>query len=197
MFYFLSHTHMKKFKLFSILGIALLSCTLLAGCNDNNGGLEVIEIDNSDVIAYNDALVDIASQCYDAEEAIWTAYEAEDGEAMQSAVDSTISACQNTIEQLQSVEAWEEDSSLKDAIIPVIEKEIEYCDNFHGLVEFLWADLDNLSEEDATRYEAVVAQFDTILSEIDEVNNDLASVQETFAANHGYELEVEEEVVVE
>lgn len=190
---------MKKIRLFSLLGIALLSCTLLAGCNKstNNGDIEIIPIDNTDVIAYNDALVDIASQCYTAEEAIWTAYDAEDGEAMQSAIDSTIAACQNTLEQLQNVEAWEEDSSLKDAIIPVIEKEIQYCDNFHGLVEFLWADLDNLSEEDAARYEAVVAQFDTILSEIDEVNSNLAAVQETFAAAHGYELEVEEEVVVE
>ena len=56
---------MKRFGLFSLMGIALLSFWLV-GCTNteenNNGDIEIVAVDNSDVIAYNDNLVDIAEK---------------------------------------------------------------------------------------------------------------------------------------
>lgn len=187
---------MKKIRLFSLLGIAVLAASL-AGCKEptqpvDNSDIEIIPIDNSDVIAYNDTLVDIASQCYSAEEAIWTAYDEWTAEDLKAAVNDTVSACENVISQLNSLEAREDDNSLRDAIIPVIEKEIEYCNTFSELADFQWADLDNLSEEEAAKYEEIGSRMDSIMEEIATVNDNLLSVQETFAAAHGYELQPEE-----
>lgn len=189
---------MKNYKILSLLWVALIAWTL-AGCQNNNQPVEnnnwnlIIEdvtTSNTDVINYNDALVDVAGQCFSSEENIWTAYEDQNTtiDDIQSAINTTISTCRETINNINTLGDWEWDSSLKDGIITILEKDIEYYSKFSELLPFVDS-TDELTEEQAATYDEIVAQINAIDDELSTANENLMTIQETFAANHGYQLE--------
>lgn len=188
---------MKNLKILSLLWVALIAWTL-AGCgnnqttqNNNSWDLIIEEIDtNTDVIAYNDNLVDTAQQCFLSEETIWTTYENESAttEDIQAAINSTVNTCRDTIDNINALGGWEWDTSLKDGIVAILEKDIEYYSKFSELLPYL--DItDELTEDQAAVYDEIVNQINNIDDELSTANEDLMRIQETFASNHGYELD--------
>lgn len=185
---------MKNYKILSLLWIALVTWTL-AGCG-NKWDLIIEEVTptNTDVIQYNDNLVEIAWKCFESEENIWITYENEETTAddIQDAINSTISTCRETINNVNALWDWEWDSTLKDGIVAIIEKDIEYYSKFSELLPFVDS-TEELTEEQAATYDEIVAQINNIDDELSEANANLMITQETFAKNHNYELKPEGE----
>ena len=183
---------MKKIRLLALLWVVVLAWTL-AWCWNKNSWDLIIEdatVNYDAVIDYNDSLVEIASQCIISEEDIPEDYE--NGiENIQVAVNNVLAQCQNSINEINKLWDWEGDSSLKDWIINILELDISYFSKFSELLPYLVSE--ELSEEDADKYETLVGEMNALDQEMQIANNELIWIQETFAANHGYELQPEEE----
>ena len=186
---------MKNFKLLALLWVVLIAGTLAWCWNNNanlggNNGWDLIIEDNTPaydaVIDYNDSLVDIASQCIISENNIPTDYE--NGlDGIQAAINNTLTQCQNSIDQINALGDWEWDASLREWIVKILELDIAYFSKFSELLPYLASE--ELPEADADKYNTLVDEINAIDQEMEAANNDLILTQETFAANHGYELQ--------
>ena len=185
---------MKKIKLLTLLWVILVAWTLV-WCwdkdKDNNWDfiIEDITWENNAVIDYNDNLVDIASKCLTAEDAIWEAYNNTNSttEDIMNAVDNTISICGSTSDEINKLWNREWDSSLKDAVLSIIEKEIAYYTEFKELLPYLekW----ELNDEELEQYNTIYNKVETLDGELRDANDNLLIIQEQFAKNHWFELE--------
>lgn len=187
---------MKKIRLLTLLWVVLVVSTL-AGCGDNknttnadsnNSGDLIIEDTTwqyDAVIDYNDSLVEIAEQCIKAQDAVLTNYN--ETENIDTAIDNTISQCQDSINQINELWDWEWDSSLKDWIIKILELDITYFTKFKELLPYLT--IDELPEAEAQQYSGLVEEINALDLEMQAANNDLIEIQSQFAENHWYQLE--------
>ena len=194
---------MKNFRLLTLLWIVLFAWTL-AGCwsnkevnNDNTNNtwdfiIEDITWENDAVINYNDSLVDFASQCVISEDIIRNTYDEETSttEDVQAAINNTITECTNAKENINKLWEWENDSSLKDWVIAIIDKEIEYYSKFNELLPYL--EKEELTEDEKWIYDSIFAEVQSLDEELSQANENLITIQEEFAKNHGFELESEE-----
>lgn len=195
---------MKKIKLLSLLWIIFLAWSL-AGClnNSNNESdwtwdfiIEDTTWETDAVINYNDTLVDLAFNCIMSENNIWNAYDASaEVEDMQKAIDKTISDCTNAWKDINQLGDWEWDSSLKDWVLNIIEKEIAYYTKFSELLPFIQKD--ELTDEESTTYDSLFSEVEALDNELAQANENLIAIQEEFAKNHWFELESQDEEVVE
>ena len=194
--YLYYNTNMKKIRLLSLLWIALLSSTLVA-CSPfskeetNNGDIIIEDIDNNWVINYNNTLVDLAIQCIENEETIRTIYNSYmswSTEELSSAINSAISTCNTVIDQINTLWDREWDSSMKNGVLVLIEKYITYYEKISKTLPFL-ENAENISDEEETQYKAIIDEIKAIDNEIEKANNNIASIQETFAETHNYDLE--------
>jgi len=182
---------MKKFRLLTLLWIALVAGTL-AGCwSDNNDDfiIEDITWENEAVINYNDNLVDIASQCLLSEDGIWNTYDNADSttEDIINAINNTVSECSKASEGISKLWDREGDSSLKDGVLSIIDKEVAYYSKFSELLPYL--EKEELTDEEKANYDAIYAEVEAIDDELMHANDELLTIQEQFAKNHGFELE--------
>ena len=183
---------MKKIRLLSLLGLALLSASLLGcGTKTNNGDVIIEDVTSStnDVVDYNDSLVDIATDCILAEDDVWNAYNDASTPVsdIESAIQSTLSTCQASINQIQTIWNRQWDSSLKDGILAVLTKDVEYYSTLLNILPYI--DVENLTEEEAANYDAVLDQLDIIDQELTAANENLIAIQDQFSQNHWFELE--------
>lgn len=186
---------MKNLKLLTLLWVLLIAWTL-AWCGNKDANLwtnnqwdliiEDVTPQYEAVINYNDSLVDIASQCIISENDIPTDYE-NGVDNIQVAINNTLAECQNSINQINELWDWDWDSSLKDWIIRILELDIQYFSKFSELLPYLVSD--EVSESDAEKYNTLVDEINALDQEMETANNELIQIQETFAANHGYELQ--------
>ena len=194
---------MKKIRLLSLLWIVLFASTL-AGCwnketiSDDtwNSTWDLIIEDNTweseAVINYNDTLVELASQCIMSENNIWSTYDDESPvEDIQAAISNTINECSNAKENINKLWDWEWDSSLKDGVLLIIEKEIAYYAKFSEMLPYL--EKEELTEEENSVYESIYAEIQSLDQELAEANDNLINIQEQFAQDHDFELEAESE----
>lgn len=201
--YFISYksTIMKKIRLLSLLWVIVLAWAL-AGCwnndkeiNNDNSDLiiEDVSSESEAVINYNDTLVDLASQCIISENEIWSNYDDESPiEDIQAAINNTINQCNNAKENINKLWDWEWDSSLKDGVSAIIEKEIAYYSKFSEMLPYLWKE--ELTEEENKIYESIFAEIETLDQELAAANDNLINIQEQFAKDHDFELESEPEI---
>ena len=190
---------MKKIRLLALLWVILIAGSL-AGCggdkeSDNTWDF-IIEDNtrkNDAVINYNDTLVDLASECIISEDNIWNTYDNENSTAEDviKAIDNTISQCSNAWNKIDDLWDWEWDSSLKDWVLDIIEKEINYYSKFKELLPYL--EKEELTEEEKAEYDAIYSEIETLDKELSEANENLMTIQEKFASDYGFELEVVEE----
>lgn len=186
---------MKKIRLLTLLWTAVLAWTL-AWCWWNNNTntetnnqdliIEDVTTQYDAVINYNDSLVEIASQCIISENDIPTDYQ-NWTDNVQAAINNVLTQCQSSIDQINELGDWEWDSSLKDWIVKILELDIQYFSKFSELLPYLTND--EVSEEDASKYETLVEEINALDQEMETANNELIEIQETFATNHGYELQ--------
>ena len=194
---------MKKFWLLA-LWIILIAWTL-AGCGkdkeiktdnttDNTWDFIIEEItsENDAVINYNDTLVDIASKCVMSEDNIWSTYDDETSpiEDVQTAIKETINECTTAWENVNKLWDWKWDSSLKDWVMAIIEKEIAYYSKFSEILPYL--EKEDLTESENETYESLFAELQTLDEELSQANDNLMTIQENFAKSYWFELEDEE-----
>lgn len=202
---------MNKSKFLALLWVVLVAWTM-AWCGNNTNVDNEINNDNNDliiedvtesanaVIDYNDSLVDLAYNCIASEDTIWTAYNSEElnVENIQNAISNTVAECNSAINQIESLGNWEWDSSLKDGVITLLQKDIEYYEKLGETVPYLTIPEDELTEEQAELYSDIISEIDVINQELEIANANLVAIQDQFAVDHGYELEdIEWEEVVE
>jgi len=188
---------MKKFRLLSLLGIALVSLAL-TGCNKDKGDVVIEEINTDSVVAYNDSLVDFASICIDSEDAVWATYQDESAsiQDIETAIDNTISQCGTAKDKVNALWARDGDNTLKDSIVAILEKDIQYYTKFKEILPYL--EMDELTEEQTAAYDAIISEIEVIDAELTQANNDLIAIQEEFAVNNWFDLQnIEEETVSE
>ena len=198
---------MKKIRRLTLLWVTLLAWTL-AGCfggnketnNDTTSNtwdfiIEDITWENDAVINYNDSLVDLASQCVISENIIWDTYDEETSttEDILAAINNTITECTNAKENINKLWDWEDDASLKNWAISIIEKEIEYYSKFRELLPYL--EKEELTEDEKWVYDSIFAEVQALDEELAQANEDLITIQEKFAEDHGFSLENEESEV--
>jgi len=161
---------MKKLRL--LLTSAVI---LLAGC----GGVKVID--------YNDKLVDLTDACFSAEGTVRDALDAENYGVANELLDAALTTCQTSKTKAEAMDAYKNDSSLKEAVVALLDTEIEYLKTFKDYVAY--RSLDELTEEQEAAYNALDAELDAIDNRIVAASDNLVTVQEAFAATHGFDLE--------
>ena len=191
---------MKNFKFWSLLWVIVIFGTL-AGCwnkndvenvNENENWdfvIEDISTENNAAIDYNDNLVDLASACIMSEESIWDTYSDESAsvETVTLAINKTVDECSSAMDAIKELGDFEWDSSLKDWVLNIIGKDIAYYSKFNEILPYIAKE--QLTEEENTAYEGLLAEIDVLDRELTEANANLITMQEQFAKNHGYELE--------
>ena len=177
---------MKKFWLLTLLWIVLITSSL-AGCENKNTSPQYDE-----VIDYNDTIVDLALNCLKTEENIKKAYDENlSTEKIESTINSTITKCKSAINNIKKIWNWEWDSSLKDWIIDVLQKNLEY---YSKLIETLpYIEKKELTEQENEAYKSIISEINNINSEISKANDQLVIIQVEFANKHWYQLDKEEE----
>ncbi len=193
---------MKKFWTLSLLWLVLIVWSL-AWCWNNQTDTEwdiIIEDaswNREAVINYNDTLVDLASKCITLENNIWDAYDSESSsvEDIQSSIKNTIDECASVWESIKELGDREGDSSLKDWVITIIEKEIAYYSKFSELLPYLQKE--DLTEDEKWIYDTIFNEVETLDRELSEASQNLTLIQEDFSKKHGYKLEDEPEVIEE
>lgn len=194
---------MKKIRLLSLLWIVFLAGSL-AGCENSSNNesnstwdfvVEDITWESDAVIKYNDTLVDLASQCIISEDLVWNVYDNENAwiEDIQKAVNDTIAECSKAWENINELGDREGDSSLKDWVLSIIEKEIAYYSKFKELLPYL--EKEELTDDEELAYENLFSEIEALDSELSQANDNLVSIQEDFAKAHWFELEAEETTV--
>lgn len=191
---------MKNFRFWSLLWVIVIFGTL-AGCwnkndvenvNENENWdfvIEDISTENNAAIDYNDNLVDLASACIMSEESIWDTYSDESAsvETVTLAINKTVDECSSAMDAIEELGDFEWDSSLKDWVLNIIGKDIAYYSKFNEILPYIAKE--QLTEEENTAYEGLLAEIDVLDRELTEANANLITIQEQFAKNHGYELE--------
>lgn len=189
---------MKKIRLLTLLWVILLGGTL-AGClsNSNNNDttpeetedfiIEDISWENDAVINYNDSMVNLASQCAAAEYTVWDAYNGESIEDIQTAISQTINTCTEVWESIKKLWDWEWDSSLKDWVLTIIEKEIAYFSKYTELLPYLYNQ--EATDEENLAHQTILEQLEALSTELSSANENMVKIQEDFAKNHWFELE--------
>lgn len=185
---------MKKIWFLTLLWVTLLAWTL-AGCWNNENDwtwdfvIEDVSEETNAVLNYNDSIVDFASKCIEHQDIMESIYNTDDSslDSVQTTIDNAISDCSTAKERVDALWDWEWDSSLKDWAINVIDKYIAYYSKFSEILSY--ADKVQLTEEENSKYENLLIEIENVSSELYEANDNLVSVQEKFAADHGYLLE--------
>lgn len=189
---------MKKFWVLSLLWVILIFWTL-AWCwnkQENTDTSDVVVEDISwkseAIINYNDTLVDLASKCINLENNIWDTYDDESSsiDDIQSAINGTIDNCTSVWESIKELWDWEWDSSLKDWVIAIIEKEIAFYSKFNELLPYLQKE--ELTEDEKWVYDKIFTEVETLDKELSDASQNLTLIQEDFSKKYWYKLETEE-----
>ena len=201
MFYIFIPT-MKKFWILSLLWVILIFWTL-AWCwkqsNTENGSSDVTTEDVTwkvdDVINYNDALVNLASRCINLEDNIWDTYDDASSsiEDIQQTINNTLDECTDAGKSINELGDWEWDSSLKDWVITIIEKEIAFYSKFNELLPYI--EKEELTEDEKWTYDQIFTDLENLDKELSVASQNLTSIQEDFSNKHGYRLEDDEQNV--
>lgn len=161
------------------LSLVLFGVTLLAWCGSSD----------MDVIQYNDSFVDIVKTCTDSTQELFQKFTSDNStiDTISDSVNSSIEVCNEA--KKQSVQLWnfEKDSSLKDAVVNLMDTEVEYLNKF-AETSVYW-NIDNITEEDKSKYEWLVTELYNIQDNLNLQFVALQEAQELFAARHWLVLE--------
>ena len=187
---------MKNIKLLALLWIALFT-VFISWCWNNvkvnsNNNTEDINSKNNDVINYNNSIIKIASKCGEYAMTTWDSYD-NNNEIIQTETyaKNTLSECQNSINQINTLWDRQWDSSLKDWIISLLNLYVSYFTKFNKMLTYL--ENDNYPKENITSYETLVKEIKEMDKEIEDANSNFTIIQRSFAKNHWFELENNDE----
>lgn len=195
---------MKKLWLLALWATLIL--WTLAGCwgnkevnntnnvNTNTWSTEESISEKSEVVQYNDKIINLSKKCAESEDLIWTLYDAysEDNtsfkvEDIQNAINSTIKLCSDNLQEVNNAWDWEWDSSLKDWSVEFLSREIEYYQKFSELLPYLtkW----DLTEDEKAIHDSLLTEIQSIEERLWKATKDLTPIQRQFAKKYDFELE--------
>jgi hypothetical protein len=139
------------------------------------------------VVNYNDKIVDLANKCLTAENLMWSAIEEENYGSAKTLYTTSVDTCTSAQADIVALDAYEGDSSLRDAADALLQAEIAYLQKFGDVLTY--REYEELTPEQETTYTAIQNELSTIEAEVTVANTNFATVQENFATTYGYELE--------
>ena len=162
----------KSLWLLSLLGILVLS-----GCGWPN------------VVEYNDSFVAIVKECTDANQTLFQTYQADwtSIDSILDAVQTNINTCNNASTKATQMWDFEKDSSMKDAVVELLNAEVDYLEKFAATSRY--RNIDNLTDEDRMAYDWLVSDLNQSQLLINQQFTNLQDIQEAFAVKHGLKLE--------
>ena len=158
--------------------LSLLWILILSGCGWSNN-----------IIEYNDSFVAIVKECTEVNQALFQTFESNTStlDSIADGVQANIEICSNASKKASELWDYEKDSSLKDAVIDLLDTEVEYLQKFAATNHY--RNIDNLTDEDKEAYDAVTSDLNATQNVLNQKFTDLQDVQEAFAAKHGLKLE--------
>lgn len=189
---------MKKFWILSLLLVVSITMTWCLNSKklntENNTWTSNTESSVwmiNDVVDYNNTLKDLATKCTTAENTIIESYDKNaSDENTQKAINNAIKDCENVKNKINKLWDRKWDSSLKDWVIAVVEKEIDYFNTFNKLLPYL--DKEWLNEKEKTTYDSLFSKAESIDQELNTSIEDLTNIQEEFAQNYWFKLTSED-----
>lgn len=159
-------------------GLALSFAALfaLAGCGTG-----------VDVIDYNDKLVDLQNDCYEAKDLLIDTWDAENYGVVQSLYPTTLSACTKARDDIAAMDGYEGDTMLRDPFLVEMQLEVAYLQKIGEIIAY-WS-YDELTEAQELAEEALWDDIDALDEQLSVAYDVSKAAQEAFAKKYGYELE--------
>jgi hypothetical protein len=115
------------------------------------------------------------------------AWDEENYGLVKSLYPTALETCTKTQNEIAAMDAYNGDSSLKDAFSAEMQLEVLYLQKLGEA--FTYRDYDEPTDEQQAAEDAIWAEIDTIEEQLDTAYKASVTAQETFATKHGYELE--------
>ncbi|MDR0607254.1 MAG: hypothetical protein LBG52_02635 [Candidatus Peribacteria bacterium] len=159
-----------------LLSLVMASMALLAlpGC----GGVNVVD--------YNDQLVYLQKICYDAENTMMNAREQENYGQVKTLYPSTLATCTQAQADLAVIDAYDGDSTLRDAFDAELQLEVAYLQKLGEAITY-W-DYDTLTEDQQATEDALWTEISTLEDQLATAYEVSEAVQQEFATKHRYKL---------
>ena len=157
--------------------LSLLWVLILSWCGSTN------------VVEYNDSFVEIVKECTDANQTLFQNFNADWAtlDSIEQSIQDNIIICQWAQEKAEKMWNYEKDSSLKNAVIDLLTKEVDYLKKFASTKAY-W-NTENLTDEDKDAYNWVASDLKESQNALNQQFADLQDVQEAFATKHWLALE--------
>ncbi len=157
--------------------LSLLWLLILSGCGWSGN-----------VVEYNDNFVALVRECTDANQQLYQNFKAEWStlDSIAQYLENNITICENAQAKASQMKDYDNDSSLKDAVINLLAMEVNYLQKFSSTKPY--RNIDNLTEEDKDAYNWIVNDLNESQNALNSQFERLQDVQEAFAAKHGLRL---------
>ena len=142
-----------------------------------------------DVVEYNDNFVSIVKECTDANQTLFQNFNTDwsSVDSIMASLQENISICENAQKKASDMWDYNKDSSLKDAVVDLLSKEVEYLQKFWSTSQY--RNIDNITPEDEAVYGEVVKDLYQTETELNSKFVALQDIQEAFAVKNGLKLE--------
>lgn len=177
---------MKKLTL-TLLGI--LGIFTLIGCSTTTNTA-------TDPVAYNDSIVAIQSQAFDAYDLFDILAEktklGEDMWAVENQRIDSLETIKNLKKELLAMDGFEGDTTLRDAFANNLQVLVDSLENEEKEIVSLWIKRGTIEDEIPENEIELEKNLITAINDKDnEAYNNIVKAQDLFAAKHGYEIEEE------
>jgi len=173
-----------------ILGVfILLSLSMNWDLYANQVEYSIIQ-DEYSILEYNDSFVALVKECTDANLDLYENFNTEDWasiEDIETAIQNNINICQKSMETVLKIWDYNNDSSLKDVVVELLELELDYLDKFSRTTNY--RDEDNISDEDKLNYDSIVTELNNTKDLLNQKFEEVQNVQNIFAEKYWLELE--------
>ena len=140
------------------------------------------------VLEYNDNFVTLVWKCTDANQALFQIFNTEwtSTEDINDTIQNNIDVCQNSLETALRIWDYNNDSSLKDAVVELLSMEVNYLDTLSKTSNY--RDVTNITEEDKSKYDSVIAELNDALNWLNQKFLEMQNIQEEFAEKYWLKL---------
>ncbi len=143
----------------------------------------------SNVVEYNDKFVVVVKECTDANQTLFQNFNADGAtlDSIEQSIQDNITICEWAHEKAEKIWDYEKDSSLKDAVVSLLENEVLYLRKFAATKPY--RNIDNLTDEDKDAYNWIVSELNELQTTLNQQFTNLQDIQEAFATKHWLKLE--------
>ena len=162
----------------SLFALSLFVLLVLSGCGKSVS-----------VVEYNDSFVAMVKECTDANQALFNVFQLEDStiDSISQSLENSITVCKDSQSKAAKMWDFDNDSSLKDAVVNLLSTEVEYLQKFWSTSHY--RNIDDITDDDKMAYSSLVNELYTAEESLNDQFLSLQEIQETFASKHWLKLE--------